>query len=94
MTFNEPDLILTKETYIQYIKNAPVGQEFYYQRSLGFNIKFIENDLRTNHGIEVKYHGEYDAERKIYKLRVLSQPMFHEEIVEQKTIFFDPQNLL
>jgi hypothetical protein len=94
-----PDLILTKETFEQYILRSQPGQLFYYKRSDTsgvFNIKFIENHMKINYNITVKYDGEHNAGKRIYKLRVLDIPNadLPDEKVEQKTIFFDPQNLL
>jgi hypothetical protein len=96
MALETPDLILTKSTYIDHILHSQNGQRFFYRRDDNFNIKYIEGVMKSDYNIIVKYDGSYDEPRRIYKLQVVDIPdqELPDEIVEQKTIFFDPQNLL
>jgi len=90
-----PELVLTEDTYIKYLRHSKPGQMYYYKRQDGFNIKFIQAKMKEDYDIDVKYNGEYSDYRAIYTLIVLAVPdaTLPDEIVEQKTIFFDPVNL-
>jgi hypothetical protein len=91
----KPELVLTKDNYITYLKHSKPGEMYYYERRDSFNIKFIQAKMKEDYGIDVKYNGEYLEYKAIYTLLVLAVPDFTlpDEIVEQKTIFFDPVNL-